>query len=250
MKKYGFTLAEVLITLGIIGVIAAMTLPTLIQKQHEKEIVTALKKFHSLMSQAYVFAVEKNGPIELWGLDTGTDDDDTFSESSKKYMDLFSPYLKTVKRCKANEANCYAPVIYKYINGNTYMNGTTPYKLETAALSDGMVFSIEPMSADCTFARGRTKQLQNICASLFVDVNGVKNPNVLGKDVFSFYITKYGLVPRGTAMDEHAYNFENSCAKSSTQTGYGCAAWVIYNENLDYLHCDDLSWNGKRKCKQ
>lgn len=33
-------------------------------------------------------------------------------------------------------------------------------------------------------------------------------------------------------------------------TGGGCTAWVIFNENMDYLHCDDLSWNGKTKCSK
>lgn len=51
MKK-GFTLAEVLITLGIIGVVAAMTMPSLIQNYRKKEATTRIKKFYSMMSQA------------------------------------------------------------------------------------------------------------------------------------------------------------------------------------------------------
>ena len=45
--------------------------------------------------------------------------------------------------------------------------------------------------------------------------------------------------------------FELTCnlTSSSTANGYGCAAWVMYNENMDYLYCNDLSWNGKHKCR-
>lgn len=45
--------------------------------------------------------------------------------------------------------------------------------------------------------------------------------------------------------------FETYCnlSKPDKLNGYGCAAWVIYNENMDYLHCNDLSWDGKKKCK-
>ena len=60
ISKEGFTLAEVLITLGIIGVVAALTLPSLIQKNNNKVVETRLKKFYSTMNQAlleYYFAV-------------------------------------------------------------------------------------------------------------------------------------------------------------------------------------------------
>lgn len=65
MKK-GFTLAEVLITLGIIGVVAAMTLPSLIQKYRERQCVTALKKAVSVLDNAYrLFLFENGGDKEL-----------------------------------------------------------------------------------------------------------------------------------------------------------------------------------------
>lgn len=51
--KYGFTLAEVLITLGIIGVVAAMTMPSLIASHKEKETVSKLKKVYSTLSNAF-----------------------------------------------------------------------------------------------------------------------------------------------------------------------------------------------------
>ena len=66
MKK-GFALAEVLITLGIIGIVAAMTLPALVQKNQEKVTVTKLKKVYSILSQAYQFAVNDYGTPDLWG---------------------------------------------------------------------------------------------------------------------------------------------------------------------------------------
>lgn len=61
MKKIAFTLAEVLITLGIIGVVAAMTMPVLIQNQREKVVVTQLKK-----SSVSVFSSFFNGSRGKW----------------------------------------------------------------------------------------------------------------------------------------------------------------------------------------
>ena len=64
MKKIAFTLAEVLITLGIIGIVAAMTLPTLIQSNKNKEVEAKLKKIYSVMNQAILLSEKDNGPKE------------------------------------------------------------------------------------------------------------------------------------------------------------------------------------------
>ena len=57
MKRNGFTLAEILITLGIIGVVAAMTMPVLFNKTQNKELQTAFLKTYSELSQlALLFA--------------------------------------------------------------------------------------------------------------------------------------------------------------------------------------------------
>lgn len=52
-------------------------------------------------------------------------------------------------------------------------------------------------------------------------------------------------------MEADPLSFEKYCnlSKPGNLNGYGCAALVIYNENMDYLYCDDLSWNGKKQCK-
>lgn len=61
--KNGFTLAEVLITLGIIGVVAAMTMPTLIQKNQDKELISRIKKTYSDVSNAIIRAQTDYGVV-------------------------------------------------------------------------------------------------------------------------------------------------------------------------------------------
>ena len=65
-RKSAFTLAEVLITLGIIGVVAAMTLPSLIGNYKKKQTVTQLKKSYTVLSQAVKMSELKNGSIDYW----------------------------------------------------------------------------------------------------------------------------------------------------------------------------------------
>lgn len=42
-------------------------------------------------------------------------------------------------------------------------------------------------------------------------------------------------------------SFDNECLQKTS--GFGCTAWVIYNSNMDYMHCSDISWDGKTSCK-
>lgn len=65
-KGYGFTLAEVLITLGIIGVVAALTLPNLLVNYRKTVTVNKVKKFYSMMSQATNASMAENGPMGSW----------------------------------------------------------------------------------------------------------------------------------------------------------------------------------------
>ena len=67
-KKLAFTLAEVLITLGIIGVVAAMTIPTLMSKYYEKQTYTRLKETYSILSQALRSVEEEYGTPDDWNL--------------------------------------------------------------------------------------------------------------------------------------------------------------------------------------
>lgn len=85
MKK-GFTLAEVLITLGIIGVVSAMTIPTLIQSYRNHVVETRLKKVYSVMNQAIQRAEADYGAKELWNF-----------EDPEFYNKYYAPYLKVLK---------------------------------------------------------------------------------------------------------------------------------------------------------
>lgn len=88
MKKTAFTLAEVLITLGIIGVVAAMTLPSVITNYKKQEASARLKKFNSIMAQVLIYSQEENGQINEWDMSLRPEN------FVKKY---FAPYIKYLK---------------------------------------------------------------------------------------------------------------------------------------------------------
>ena len=78
-KKAAFTLAEVLITLAIIGIVAALTIPTLITNYQKKQTVSKLKQSYSIISQALTMAQAEHGDTTTWDVAGiyGTSTDDT-----------------------------------------------------------------------------------------------------------------------------------------------------------------------------
>lgn len=241
-RKIGFTLAEVLITLGIIGVVAAMTMPTLLVQNRERENTTKLKKIYSTMTQAYTRAVAEQGTPDFWDL-VGKDD----YTGAKNLRNVLSPYF-TVKPNCADVGGCWR-------NENTILLNKTPgpnigaledTTFATFSVVDGMALAFNIEDKDCKGDFGETKALKNVCATFIVDVNGDKHPNQFGYDIFKFYITKYGIQPYGNQADETT-PFETNCLGNGD--GYGCTAWVVFRGNMDYLHCGGLEWNGKYKCK-
>lgn len=237
----GFTLAEVLITLGIIGIVAAITIPTLMQKKAEQETVSMLKKEYSVLSQAYAMAVQDNGSTPDQWISSATLLD---AQSALDIANKLAPYLKVVNNCGHN-AGCVP--FYKDSNGISSDWDTGFTDAAKMALSDGTILGIRSWgSGNAQNNAGNTQSLQNVVGVIFVDINGLKGPNVYAKDFFRFYITKYGIVPSGTQQE--TYNpFSNNCINGGN--GVACTAWVIYNENMDYLHCNNLSWAGPTKCQ-
>ena len=249
--RRGFTLAEVLITLGIIGVVAAMTLPALVQKQQEKVTVTQLKKVYSELSQAMSFAVTEDGTADTWNIysyeltDENKDNGSDTGASGQKY-ERFEPHnlikrLKVSKDCQYKSQGCFIDSGYKMLNGAKERNfenlNNQYYKI---VLADGTAIAFEGYEPSLSPDDDRNY------GEIWVDVNGNKNPNIAGKDLFLFVYTKDRIYPYGYKKNNVPLSNTN-CKRSSS--GYDCTSWVLANGNMDYLHCDNLDWNGKTKCK-
>ncbi|PWL77923.1 hypothetical protein DBY21_04445 [Candidatus Gastranaerophilales bacterium] len=99
--KASFTLAEVLTTLGIIGIVAAMTMPALIAKHKKVVLVTRLKKVYSVTSNAIMLSEAENGFIKYW--DFGTE---YSRDNLKRVVDTYlKPYFKTISTVESKTDN-------------------------------------------------------------------------------------------------------------------------------------------------
>lgn len=201
-NKLAFTLAEVLITLAIIGVVAAMTIPTLISNYEEKATVTKVKQFYAMLNQTLMLAVVENGDISSWN----------YSEVSD-FAKYIKPHLKVVRDC-GTSSGCLADVTYNYLNGTqkggaNYDSNDDYYKM---VLANGSHMWFE------------TDNVSDVKVQFFYDVNGKNGPNAWGKDLFNFllYDNSNKLVPE----------FADDCYLDSY--GYGCAQFVLTNGHMNY----------------
>lgn len=170
----GFTLAEVLITLGIIGVVAAMTMPTLMNSTQGAQYKAAYKKALSALSQA----VTLNVALDEWNF---ADADN----STYKLQDMFESRMNVVRSAcssgcseKSNEITDAKGKTYSVSVGSGALQGMTAGSIAegntTLFFNDGIMFTYNPTtSTKCTQADGATA---NPCYG-FIDVNGIKAPN-------------------------------------------------------------------------
>lgn len=218
--KRGFTLAEVLITLAVIGVVAAIVLPSVIQNIQDAEYRTAWKKGYAELTIATKQILADNGGTLK-----------PYINVTQAICPLYAPYLNIVKKnymwdppsgycmpawgChikKLSNIEESSGPAYAYFDDCVI--GGTPYQL---VLSNGMSLAAENYSGDSN---------PDI---LWLDVNGFgKSPNVIGRDIFGVAVNENGIKPLGSTGD----GFENTCTTDNVNyAGWGCAAKVIRGEN-------------------
>ncbi len=226
--KNGFTMAEVLITLGIIGIVAAFTIPQLIRGYQKKETAIRLKRAYTIIQQAIRLAENEHNEMQYW-------------DFTLKGEDFFETYLAKQFNHPIiiSSTDLHKKVKRKLLNGSDY-TGTTYTSSNTANFltNDGslITFSLNSEAENGLWVG--------------IDVNGLANPNTVGRDTFLFYFSfKKGLQPLGKegtptswlcqncTREQFLSSSYNSCKKSGA--GYWCAA-VIMEDNWEIK--SDYPW--------
>uniref|UniRef100_UPI0040278577 DUF6613 domain-containing protein n=1 Tax=Candidatus Scatousia sp. TaxID=3085663 RepID=UPI0040278577 len=233
-RKFGFTLAEVLITLGIIGVVAAITLPTLIDKYQKQVTVNKLKRSYTTISQMFNMARKDYGDPNEWSFDFGEYGSSNFdiilTEIAKNY---FLPYLDVID-------NCGTRCIKIPYNSYKFLNNTTNNLFRT-----NLYYTM--FLKDESFI---TFSVNNNGVKLFdllisVDINGLKGPNIEGKDVFSYNLQTsgvaksnfWGLTGAGIRRETLLNDSYRGCNKNAS--GQYCGALIQYD---GWKIKDDYPW--------
>lgn len=224
MRKNGFTLAEVLITLGIIGVVAAMTIPTLIANTRAAQLKSRYFKSYSTITQA----------LKLMKADDVSMDNADYP--SVNFYKLFMNYLSAPYDCGlggdkgAQQGNKKEVPCYKSSTGNS----ATPYKsldgksnFKQDYLDDGQI----------AMQDGSLFLFENYGGPIYisVDLNGYNNkPNRAGYDLFTFQYIDGELLPMGDPKTSYP-DVDKYCSltSSSNLNGITCASKV--KSDADYF---------------
>ena len=218
MKKLGFTLAEVLVTLAIVGFIASVTLPTLQVNVQKQQVAPALLKAINTLETANIYAIQEEGVRSLASLDSST---------TPNYFTAVSKYLDATEITSIGDYYTFS------LSKDTTLSGYTRYNLK-----DGTTI----------LYKGSITENSNIALkhggkywTMYIDTNGqTKKPNALGRDVFLVYVdTKGAVIPYGGAayksyLKGDSILWSTGCNKRGVSNVNACAGSVADNNGVIY----------------
>lgn len=232
IKKYqAFTLAEVLITLGIIGVVAAITIPVILNNVSNQEIVSKYKEDFSIFNQAAKSLNNDNGGVM----------ENTLGSSNVTALTNLSKYIQFSKTCSTNP---YTEGCADYVGNNASnlkMLDNTAFSWSTlfsaypgAVMQNGTIMIVQNLDTTCKASFIGTNV--GVCSIVTFDVNGAKSPNIFGRDIFRVHITADGVYPWGSINDRGVTNPAVYGCKESGASGNGesCGARILREGAINY----------------
>ena len=238
MKK-AFTLAEVLITLGIIGIVAAMTMPMLIGKYKKQVTVTQLKKAYTVLSQMALRSQEDNGPVYF------SNSEQLDSAVAENFFKLYwLPYFNSPTVAKEGTKPYGEGSPWKFLKG-TKMTTTIVTQYSAGRLffttNDGTSYFVFMMEWDVEYDEDGNEvsetPMYGTKQTVYVDLNGIKPPNIIGRDVFKFTVFFDNNIVRPEGYDKTEQQINENC--SHTSSGDYCAAKIM-NDGWEIK--DDYPW--------
>lgn len=219
MKRNAFTLAEVLITLGIIGVVAAITIPGLATKIQRRQLETQVKADFAIIQQA-IRASQADDISYDMVIQDGND------ASIKEWFETYlTQHLKIEQVCY-NKPGCWhkmgevknllgQPPRYENANG---IGGN----IVTFRIANGSMFNVDGNTAADMESFGITTDSDGL--TFYFDANGDKKPNRMGKDIFIMVWNEEGLVTAGHNKTQAEVN--TNCLRGD---GYYCLQMIASN---------------------
>lgn len=199
IKRFAFTLSEVMVTLAIIGVVSALTVPTLMNNYQRKGYVTQIRKAAFELSQAADLAITDEGKRTLRATSL-TSNPDSFLRK----------YLRINQDCGPSGASCFASS-YGTVSGGSVNVSCSGGVITTAGYSICM-----------TTASGGEK-----VADVVVDVNATNGPNIAGRDLFFLDLYDDASVDEDVSPTHKKNGTISRGTSNCTSTGVGCYSKLI-----------------------
>lgn len=229
-KNLAFTIAEVLIVLGIIGIVAEITIPALIKNYQKEVTIVKLKKCYSEIYQAIRMAEVNKGTSENWSF-IGSD----LTSTTDFATNYFYPYIKTSKQCDHSDNSCWTTPITLGNTASSFSLSSLNYTLSAITLSGYSIF----------FYTGTNSSIYFV-----VDIDGPnKGKNQLAKDVFIFVFAPQEFAGAKKGLNGYRSTFSRSAltslangickVASTTDSGANCTSMIILD---GWQIADDYPW--------
>ncbi len=241
--KRAFTVAEVLVTLAVIGVIASLVVSRIKLKMYEITTVAKVRNVYSLISASFDASVKKYGTPDKWELVGTLKDDEGVAILDENTVRFYSILLEGAKA--ENIAHLNKQTVVTDLNNK---NGPRISLPTYFVLPGGVTFSGGWVSnIDCkTVINPNNIYLKNSCGDIRIDINGFDKPNIQGIDQFQFWVTKRGMIPMGL-KDDLRRPVETHCDPNTdtppVYNGYGCSAWIIEKGTMPWLYSKQVKWD-------
>ena len=300
MKRKGFTLAEVLIVLALVGFLFTLTIPNVIHKQGSQKYIETLITAQSKLQTAF----DETAKVNNNKLPLDWDSVKASSNKSEAIMKEIGKRLQIMSYCGSYDKGCFAPNGYRTLNGLTttvVTDDMEPFAKTSSIPQENIVakndsgLESQDEVEETTDSEPKVKEVQYeqaypkpssiyvslldggsvvlktsstycngiipsvdpierpLCGVIYVDVNGPAIPNMLGVDVFGFYLSGNSVLPMGFYGDD--FSFDYNCLRETPHAtkynGLGCTAWAMKNKNMEYRKCQAgkrLGWASATRC--
>ena len=170
------------------------------------------------MNQVYLMSVKDNDYPIYWNVSNGIN-----STTATQLVNYLKPYLRVAKDCGTGSGCLKYTQNVKLLNGNphtaNYETNNAIYKL---ILNDGSYIWLRGTNPYCRQSEGGHS---NVCALIWTDINGPKEPNTVGKDIFYLFVTKTGIK-----------TFANTDDCNMNSAGWSCLTYILQHGKMDYLY--------------
>lgn len=225
MKKRGFTLAEVMVAMALIGVIASLTIPTFISSSRNKANASKLATTVSSIENAFASMITEEDAADLLETDFGRN---LSSNSLSKYLKIYS-----FREGNSDNYTHYYGVETPFtaLNGTGYTSSGANYSFQTKNgallffVRGGGSFTTYPIARDESTVRGLGGSVATAHSHLIIDVNGNAKPNIIGRDVFWYLVGADGvLYPSGSLNYSILNNLTNTNIWTNSSSAYACTS--------------------------
>lgn len=225
----GFSLTEVLIAMTVIGIISAITVPVVIGHYQKQSLLSLIQKNYSDMEQNLTILQTENYSKGLYHSILNQKEGKTVENTAGQFL---TEYYKVKKDCGTTAQPCFAAA-YRDISTGTATNfSCAGYTIST---NNGTAICIIPANIAKEIKEGETEETETKNpAKVFIDINGTEDPNISGRDLFTFNIYEDFTIdevdPTLSSSDKTAKRTEVAAKCITSKIGEGCLSRLL-NDN-------------------